>query len=106
MEKDIFAEVTRIEAEAEQILAQARSDRDEVLKNARDEATACREQSRKKLEEESRALREEHGRRLVERKASLEEDFNVRRARLDDVAAGQSESLADWLVSRFLEESR
>lgn len=106
MDKDIFEEVRHIEEEAERVLAQARSDRDDILKNARAEAEACREQSRKNLEAESRRLTDEHERKLAEESDSLEEGFKARRTRLEETASRRTDKLADWVVSRFLEEDR
>ena len=105
MDKDIFAEVKHIEEKAAQILARAGSDREEALKKAEEQATRCREESQKKLELEKRLLREEHESKLAKEKAALEKDFEARMARLDDVAAKQTDKLADWVVGRFLEES-
>ena len=106
MGKDIFAEVTRIENEAERILAQARTDRDAILKKAEADAVACREEAERSLADESRRLRAEHERRLAADQAALEEDFKNRKARLEDVSLRRTDPLADWIVRRFLEESR
>ena len=100
---DVFAEVTRIEKEAEGILAQARSDRDALVKKAEADAAACREESQKRLARDSRALREEHQRRLAAEKTTLEEDFKVRKARLEAIALDRTAGLAEWVVSRFLQ---
>ena len=105
MDKDIFAEVRQIEEEAERILARARADREETLRQARDEATSYRERSRKKTEEETGRRRMEHQRGLAGAKASLEEEFGTRKVSLDQTAVNQIDELADWVVSRFLEES-
>jgi len=106
MDKDIFAEVRHIEEEAERILARGRAEREESLRKARDEAGLYGERSRKKLEEEAGRRRTEHQHALADGKASLEEDFEARKASLDQTAASRIDELADWVVSRFLEESR
>jgi len=106
MDKDIFAEVKRIEEEAAQILAHAGADREKTLKGASEQAERYREESQKKLELEKRLLREEHESRLAKEKDRLEGEFEGRMKRLEDVADKQTDKLADWVVGRFLEESQ
>lgn len=105
MDKDIFAEVRRIEEEAERILTEARAERDEILKKAEAEAAAYREQSAGKLEAGQARLREQHEQALLEERLRVEKDFETRRDRLNHTAENRTDELADWVVSRFLEQS-
>ncbi len=106
MDKDLFSEVTRIEAEADRLLEQAQSDHDRLLKEARAATAAHRREAEKKLEAESARLREEHERALAEAKAAIRREFDERRKALDENAERRTNELADWVASRFLEENR
>lgn len=106
MDKDIFAEVRRIEGEAERILAEARTERDDILKEAEAEAEAYREQSARKLEADQAHLHEQHERTLFNERAGIEKDFETRRDRLNRTAEHRIHELADWTADRFLEQSR
>ena len=106
MDKGIFAEVKRIEEKAEQILAEARTQHEEILRKAQEDAAAYREQSKKKFEAEQARLRREHEQKLAGESSSIEEDFKTRKARLDETSAHRTDDLADWVAGRFPEGGR
>jgi len=104
MDTDIFAEVKRIESEAEAVLSQAEADREVALERARADAEAYRAESAGKLETESRLLRTEHEAKLAKETEHINADFDQEKRRLDTLAEERTEELADWVVKRFLSE--
>ncbi|HUW58388.1 MAG TPA: hypothetical protein VMZ92_17255 [Planctomycetota bacterium] len=105
MDKGIFAEVKRIEEEAEEVLAEARRRRDDLLQKADTEAVDCRKASARKLEAEKTRLHEQHERELFEARLRIEEDFEARKDRLNRTAETRTDDLADHVAGRFLERS-
>ena len=101
MPEDIFVEVESIEEQAE-----ARSAAEKTVADAQAEVVAFEQESAKRLEAESTRLRDEHEQHLSHERASLEDDYHRRRAHLDEIADNRTDSLADRVVSRFLEGNR
>ena len=106
MDKGIFAEVKRIEEEAEGVLSEARTGRDAVLEKARSAADECRQASARKLEAEQARLREQHERELFDERVRIEGDFEQRKDRLNRTLESRTDPLADWVAARFLEGGR
>jgi vacuolar-type H+-ATPase subunit H len=104
MDQDIFAEVKRIETEAEAVLTTACADRKAALSKARADAEGIRAESAEKLSTERRLMREEHESRLAKEKEKLDATFEQRRRRLAESAGSRIDELAESVVKRFLSQ--
>ncbi len=103
---DVFAEVKRIEDEAERILAEAKAAGQEAMRRAEAEAAGLREQTGKAVAAESARLRDEQGRKRAAEKAAVESDDAARKARIEHVASHGADALAAWVAARYLELNR
>ena len=106
MPEDIFVEVESIEEQADLVLAEARSAAEKAVADAQAELAAFEQEAREKCETESARLRDEHEQHLSHEQTSLEDEYHRRRAHLDEIADNRTDSLADRVVSRFLEGNR
>ncbi|HUU42159.1 MAG TPA: hypothetical protein VMX57_00180 [Planctomycetota bacterium] len=106
MENDIFEEVRRIEALAEETLARAETDRKAALAKARADVERYHAESAEKLRTESQRLRDSHERELAGETERLETDFEEKTRRLSESAGSRIDALADRVVDRFLETHR
>ena len=99
---DVFAEVKRIESEAERLLSEARESSATAVQKAHADAAAYREAAAKTLESETSRLNAEHRKSLAEGRAAVEAEAVSRKARLDRVASRGVEPLADWVAESVL----
>ena len=104
MPEDIFVEVKSIEERADLALAEARADAEKAVADAEAELAGLEEKAQDRLESESRRLRDENEQHLSHKQTTLEDAFHRRKAHLEEVAQKHIDALADWVVSRFMED--
>ena len=101
---DVFAEVKRIEDEAERLLSEARASAESSVAKAREDAEARRARAERQIEDERARLKAEQQRKIAEDVAAVEADFRGRKARLDETAR-EVDALAGLVVDRLLKDS-
>lgn len=101
---DVFAEVKRIEDEAERLLSEARASAESSVAKAREEAEASHARARRQIEEERARLKAAQQRKIAEDVAAVEADFRARKARLD-ASARNVDALAGLVADRLISES-
>ncbi len=99
----IFAEVRRIEEEAEQLLAQARSDAADAARRAEDDVRQLAAETDGAIEKANADLAAEYQSRTEQALSHIDVEFLKQEETLETVREKRFDELVNWTASRITE---
>ena len=106
MADDIFTEIQSIEAQADQILEEARQRQRAVLEEADAEVQRLQRAAEDAYAEKAREARRKLEEQLAEEKRRADEKHRALIHQLEEIHANRVTSLADWLIERLVDVAR
>lgn len=102
-DKNIFAEIERIEKQADELLEKAKADADEITKKSGDEIERLAADTDREIEQANAKLDEEHKARTEQALMQIDVDFLREEEALETVCEERLNELVAWTADRITE---